>query len=69
MSMPDPALTLAGRGNVDESYPVGIAQGILMERYEVSSPVAAEMLLRHAVERRLPIVEIAHWLIATRRLI
>ncbi|WP_410790093.1 ANTAR domain-containing protein [Kribbella sp. C-35] len=69
MPVPDPARTLVIRGTVGDISSVDIAQGILMERYEVGSRAAFEILLRHANDRRLPMVEIAHWLIATRRLL
>lgn len=67
--MPVPDRTLVILGTVDDIPSVDIAQGILMERYAVSSRAAFEILLRHATDRRLPVVEIAHWLIATRRLL
>lgn len=66
--MTDSGRALAGCGIVDESNSVDIAQGILMERYEVSSQVAFDILVRHAAGCQVPVIEIARWLIATRYL-
>jgi hypothetical protein len=42
---------------------------MLMERFQVSSPVASDMLRAHARACRLPVVEVARWLVATRYLL
>jgi AmiR/NasT family two-component response regulator len=58
---------------VDQAAPqvhaVDLAQGMLMERFQVSSPVASDMLRAHARACRLPVAEVARWLVATRYLL
>ena len=53
----------AGRDSID------LAHGILMERYHVGSGAASDLLRAHAEARRLPVVEVAQWLVATRILL
>lgn len=59
----------SSRGVVDERYTVDIATGMLMERHHVSSQVASQILRRHAAARRLQVIEVARWLVATRSLL
>ncbi|MER7247468.1 ANTAR domain-containing protein [Kribbella sp. NPDC000426] len=62
MGPPRPGVNV-GRDSID------LAQGILMERYHLGSRAASAMLRAHADARRLPVSEIAHWLVATRLLL
>ncbi|MFD7160472.1 ANTAR domain-containing protein [Kribbella sp. NPDC059898] len=67
--MPDSGGTPASRGFADASSAIDIAEGILMERHDVTSRDALEILRRHATGRQLPVSEIARWLIKTRHLL
>ncbi|WP_432936785.1 ANTAR domain-containing protein [Kribbella sp. CA-253562] len=61
----DPRPEFEGHPDVAFSMVIGIAEGILVERYQVPIEQARAFLQSRATERGLPLVEAANWLITT----